>query len=738
MSRFICISFIVLVFYSCSSNSESTESVQPETLVVTNGGPNGVGEIFEVNEKNLTSRVVFDPGLPGIHPKFITEKENGNLVFFVKKGGKYDNGLLYEYDPKSQRSTPLLHLVEAYSNVQLTTFVNQVYFLGRTNRKTRFFVQNGENQPEALFEVDATKFIKVGDSLVFYGNRSLFSWRPNGVLKGLIAPKENENITAFTYDENMDFVGGVSRFIMGPSENPFIMPDGGYLFRYDPKKMSIESIVELDVSEIKKVLILEDKIFCQASGVEAYLYQNEEAKLISFPDGYHSPEVWYGMDDAIFGFIRKDNQEYLFRSDAALQDLATLSQVTSPDQLFLASNGNQYIVSGNDKDGTIDVFDGEETTNLIALGVNDGTKPIGNLVKMGEAYYGIVSEGAGFGDGGIFKMDLALTRKQIIHSFSPETGFRPMMPTIVHQGKLYGLLRRGGAEGKGALYSFDPISDSFKVLYNFPEKYRFPNFMGMVNNNLYVQFSGKSQNKVQLLEFNLETTQSNLKEMQGIASIKEFIMFKNQLIIMGTKAKRQSAIFKLDMPGFKLTETIDVPHTVGGYSNLTLVGNKIFGTSYYNENNKPGFLWSMDLATNDFKKIQEFDVSPVGLDLINGDLYVHVNPKGERQVYRYNTDSNQVEALFPTDKSVETSEVSDSEDTPAEKQYITIIGNDIWVRDAPSDGEVIMKLNDGVRCELLEKGKYEEIRGMKDYWYRIKFDGKEGWVYGAQTDYQED
>ena len=210
MSRFICISFIALVFYSCSSNNESTESVQLETLIVTNGGPNGVGEIFEIKERNLISKVVFDPGLPGTLPKFLTEKENGNLIFYVKKGGKYNNGLLYEYDSKSQRSTPFLHLKEPYSNVQLTTFGNQVYLLGRSGRKTEFFAQNGENQPEALFEVDANKFTKVGDSLVFFGNRSLFSWRPNGILKGLIAPKQNENISAFTYDENMGFVGGIS------------------------------------------------------------------------------------------------------------------------------------------------------------------------------------------------------------------------------------------------------------------------------------------------------------------------------------------------------------------------------------------------------------------------------------------------------------------------------------------------------------------------------------------------
>jgi len=71
-----------------------------------------------------------------------------------------------------------------------------------------------------------------------------------------------------------------------------------------------------------------------------------------------------------------------------------------------------------------------------------------------------------------------------------------------------------------------------------------------------------------------------------------------------------------------------------------------------------------------------------------------------------------------------------TEDVP---ESLLIIGNDIWVREIPSTGKVVMKLNDGDLCEVLEKGKYEEIRGMKDYWYKIRFNEKEGWVFGSQT-----
>jgi uncharacterized protein YgiM (DUF1202 family) len=57
------------------------------------------------------------------------------------------------------------------------------------------------------------------------------------------------------------------------------------------------------------------------------------------------------------------------------------------------------------------------------------------------------------------------------------------------------------------------------------------------------------------------------------------------------------------------------------------------------------------------------------------------------------------------------------------------------VRSAPStEGEnVIFKLNEGDICTILEKGDQQKIDEMNDYWYRISFNGQEGWVYGYHT-----
>ncbi len=68
-----------------------------------------------------------------------------------------------------------------------------------------------------------------------------------------------------------------------------------------------------------------------------------------------------------------------------------------------------------------------------------------------------------------------------------------------------------------------------------------------------------------------------------------------------------------------------------------------------------------------------------------------------------------------------------------EEDFLTIKGNQIWVRSEPTTGEVVLKLDDGTKCKLIEKGEEETIKGVTDFWYKIEFEGKQGWVFGSQT-----
>ncbi len=75
--------------------------------------------------------------------------------------------------------------------------------------------------------------------------------------------------------------------------------------------------------------------------------------------------------------------------------------------------------------------------------------------------------------------------------------------------------------------------------------------------------------------------------------------------------------------------------------------------------------------------------------------------------------------------------------TQKNNNKIEIIGNQIWVRQTPSTGKVIMKLDNGTKCKIIEKGKKETIKGTTDYWYKIEYKGKQGWVFGSQTNLKQ-
>jgi len=61
-----------------------------------------------------------------------------------------------------------------------------------------------------------------------------------------------------------------------------------------------------------------------------------------------------------------------------------------------------------------------------------------------------------------------------------------------------------------------------------------------------------------------------------------------------------------------------------------------------------------------------------------------------------------------------------------------IIGDNIWVRNSPTNGDVVMYLENNTEVQLLGYCCNETIRGKNNYWYKIDLDGKRGWVFGSQ------
>jgi len=63
---------------------------------------------------------------------------------------------------------------------------------------------------------------------------------------------------------------------------------------------------------------------------------------------------------------------------------------------------------------------------------------------------------------------------------------------------------------------------------------------------------------------------------------------------------------------------------------------------------------------------------------------------------------------------------------------LTIKGTKVNIRSFPSlRSNVLFQLNTGDVCYIAEKGNLENINGATDYWFKVNFNGKIGWVFGT-------
>lgn len=140
--------------------------------------------------------------------------------------------------------------------------------------------------------------------------------------------------------------------------------------------------------------------------------------------------------------------------------------------------------------------------------------------------------------------------------------------------------------------------------------------------------------------------------------------------------------------------------------------------------------------TGVYKYINDEWVSLLTEDLVFGDFVdmgVHTLIQVTETLYWPSKDDGEYKSEQFIKKYIwDPPTLSEFEET-SDSWSLVIHGKDIWVRDEPATGEVVMKLNEGDRCEIISRGYQEIIRGMNDYWYEIEFKGNTGWVFGAQT-----
>ncbi len=209
-----------------------------------------------------------------------------------------------------------------------------------------------------------------------------------------------------------------------------------------------------------------------------------------------------GTDGRFYGDGGLDNggmAVYRITSSGAYTELASwvLSTAGHPyGGLIQAADGLLYGTttiggSGSCNDGCGTVFkiqtNGKKMVTLHSFNVTDGEDPVAGLVQAADGnFYGAAVEGGPTVNLGncefVYPYSQCGTMFKItstgvftpLYDFCPETGcFDGILPfgTLIQatDGNLYGTTQFGGIIGNGTIYEWNPTTQTFSVLYSFPQ-----------------------------------------------------------------------------------------------------------------------------------------------------------------------------------------------------------------------------------------------------------------------------
>jgi SH3-like domain-containing protein len=70
----------------------------------------------------------------------------------------------------------------------------------------------------------------------------------------------------------------------------------------------------------------------------------------------------------------------------------------------------------------------------------------------------------------------------------------------------------------------------------------------------------------------------------------------------------------------------------------------------------------------------------------------------------------------------------------ANPKFLVIRGSNVNLRVDPTlDALRIRQFKTGDTCEIIEKGKKDTVNDVIDFWYKVKRNSKEGWIFGEYT-----
>jgi uncharacterized repeat protein (TIGR03803 family) len=190
-----------------------------------------------------------------------------------------------------------------------------------------------------------------------------------------------------------------------------------------------------------------------------------------------SDRMIYGVTesggDSGWGVIFKYNPVTF--KDTIVFNFNGTSESGSPDgALIQATDGLLYGLAdwgGDSNNGVLYSFDPVTNTEKVLLKFNgtDGSNPEGSLMQASNGIlYGGTSFGGLYAGGTLFSYNPVTKKDTIYLSLGGATGkFFYGNLIQAYDGLLYGMAEEDGANGDGVIFSLDPTSGAFNVVFNF-------------------------------------------------------------------------------------------------------------------------------------------------------------------------------------------------------------------------------------------------------------------------------